>query len=42
LALIQIALSFIGIEVDETDRVDIAEEDTVDYCAGPWEDKRVP
>jgi hypothetical protein len=39
---IQIALGFIGVEVDEADRIDIAEEDTADYCARSWEDIRIP
>jgi hypothetical protein len=42
LASIQIAFCFIGIELDETGRVDIEEEDTADNSAGPWEDKRIP
>jgi hypothetical protein len=40
--VIQIALSFIGIKVGETDRVEIDEEDATDSCPGPWEDERVP
>jgi hypothetical protein len=42
LASIQIALSFIGVKLDETDKVDIEKEDATDSGAGPWEDKRVP
>jgi hypothetical protein len=42
LASVQIALSFIGVKLAETDRVDVEEEDTTDTSAGPWEDKRVP
>jgi hypothetical protein len=42
LASIQITLSFIGIKVDETDRIDIEEKDATDDGAGSWEDKRVP
>jgi hypothetical protein len=42
LAPIQLAFSFIGVEVDEAGRVDIAEEDTADYCARSWEDIRIP
>ena len=42
LAPIQIALGFIGIEVAETDRVNIEEENAADRFAGPWEEKWVP
>ncbi len=42
LASIQIAFGFIGVELGETDRIDIEEQDAADGSAGPWEDKRVP
>jgi len=41
LASIQIALSFIGVELNETGRVNVEKEDALDNGAGPWEDKRV-
>jgi hypothetical protein len=42
LASIQIAFGFVSIEMGETIRVDIEEEDTADNSTGPWEDKRIP
>jgi hypothetical protein len=42
LASIQIALSFIGIKLDETDQIDVEEKGTADNGAGSWEDERVP
>jgi hypothetical protein len=42
LAPIQITFSFIGIELDETDWIDVEEEAPADKSAGLWEDKRIP
>jgi hypothetical protein len=42
LASIQIALRFIGVKVDETDRIDVEEKEAADDGSGSWEDKRVP
>ena len=39
---IQIAFGFIGIELEETDRVDVEEEETPDNAAGSWLDERIP
>jgi hypothetical protein len=42
LASIQIALSFIGVKLDEADQIDVEEQDTMDDGADFWTDKRVP
>jgi hypothetical protein len=42
LASIQIALSFIGVELEETVRVDVEEEDPADNVAGSWQNVRIP
>jgi hypothetical protein len=42
LASIQIALSFIGVELDETTMIEVEQKDAANNGARPWEDKRVP
>jgi hypothetical protein len=42
LASIQIALSFIGVKLDKTDRIDVEEKDAADDGASSGEDERVP
>jgi hypothetical protein len=42
LASIQVALSFIGVKVDETGRIDMQEKGTADNSAGFGENERVP
>ena len=42
LAAIQITFSFVRIKICQADGIDIAEEEAMNYCTGPWEDKRIP
>ena len=42
LASIQIALSFIGVESDETVRIEVQEKDAANNGVRPWKDKRIP
>ena len=42
LTSIQLALSFIDIQLSKTGRVNVAKEDTLDHSARLWEDRRAP
>jgi len=42
LAAIQLALTFIGVKLHKTGRVNVEKENALDNGTGLWEDKRVP